>query len=802
MAIQFYEYQKRVARAWRKNCNLVLQAPTGAGKTIAALWPFLEAFDARRAGVPTKCIYVVPMRVLAHQFVLEMRKWTSELALIHQPRITIQTGDAPEDRRFEGDLIFCTVDQFLSSYLTAPYSLPHTLANLNAGAMVGAYIVCDEFHLFDPSSTLPSMLYALRQLSRISPVTVMTATFSESLLQALADDLHAEVERLPRTEALAIDTRAGAFAPRQRKWRTASSPLSAQAVLDLHHKRSLALCNTVRGAQTLYRELRDHPDTKQRGIEVRLLHSRFLQDDRRETEDWLRARFGKDAERDGSLIVVATQTIEVGVDVTCETLHTQLAPASALIQRAGRCARYPGEQGDVIVYPVESYMPYASDKDDDGGADWKTEMQQAFAWVSEHAGEVFDFETEQALVNAVATPRDERIVRGLSAGQPMRESAIVRALMTGDVDTRLLVRDADSRQLLIHPDPDTLLENPFGATGFNLQPQTLYGMVNEWLKRSTNAPWRVMGLRESDDKSEDNRNRNEWQPITSTKEVATARVIVVHPALAGYLKDEGFVADIGNTDFVSALPPQSVREGRSWESNAYQLESYEEHIRLVLQAFKDIALPELAQPAWALENAAKWERGSVVRAAWLACLLHDVGKLSVGWQAWARAYQHAIGQTTGKDFAAAHTLFDWNNTAHRAAEQTVRRTHKRPRHAGESALACCHVIARAMNSEPLTRAVITAIARHHAPFAEDCTGFVLEEPGALRHIRATLSLVPGDVSRALDVSTVMQTAKGLNEFGTLLCEPQHNHAWLAYTLIARALRRADQEGTARGTQHF
>ena len=139
---------------------------------------------------------------------------------------------------------------------------------------------------------------------------------------------------------------------------------------------------------------------------------------------------------------------------------------------------------------------------------------------------------------------------------------------------------------------------------------------------------------------------------------------------------------------------------------------------------------------------------------------------------------------------------------HRDAEQTVRRTHKRPRHAGESALACCRVIAGVTQSEPLTHAVITAIARHHAPFAKDCTEFTLEEPSALRHIRATLELVPSDVSQTLDLSVVMKKAKGLNEFGTLLCAPQREQTWLAYTLIARAVRRADQEGTARGTQHL
>ena len=70
-----------------------------------------------------------------------------------------------------------------------------------------------------------------------------------------------------------------------------------------------------------------------------LLHSRFLQEDRHEIERRIKTLFGQD-NSEGSVIGIATQTIEVGVDITSETLHTELAPASALIQRAGRCARY------------------------------------------------------------------------------------------------------------------------------------------------------------------------------------------------------------------------------------------------------------------------------------------------------------------------------------------------------------------------------------------------------------------------------------------------------------------------------
>ena len=347
-----YDYQKQVSELLLSGKSVVLQAPTGAGKTAAAILPFLHAWRAEsNENFPTKCIYVVPMRVLANQFVIEYRKLAASIARRYRRdlKVEIQTGDQPDDRRFEGDLIFCTIDQFLSSYLTMPYSLPNRLANLNAGAMVGSYLVFDEFHLLDPSSTLPSTLYAIKQLSQLAPVLLMTATFSASMLKNLASELGFVDFLVSPQEAHDIETREKKESPRQRSWRTNTSPLSAEAVLNLHHTRTLALCNTVQRAQTLFRELRALIKQQENNkVQLLLLHSRFLPEDRRDTETALRQLFGKDNDGSGSVIAVATQAIEVGVDITCETLHTDLAPASSLIQRAGRCARYPGEPGQLL----------------------------------------------------------------------------------------------------------------------------------------------------------------------------------------------------------------------------------------------------------------------------------------------------------------------------------------------------------------------------------------------------------------------------------------------------------------------
>lgn len=72
-----------------------------------------------------------------------------------------------------------------------------------------------------------------------------------------------------------------------------------------------------------------------------LLHSRFRPNDRKERIDAALA----DPPAEGT-IVVSTQVIEAGVDVSATTLFTELAPWSSLVQRFGRCNRR-GEQNEL-----------------------------------------------------------------------------------------------------------------------------------------------------------------------------------------------------------------------------------------------------------------------------------------------------------------------------------------------------------------------------------------------------------------------------------------------------------------------
>ncbi|MGC8912007.1 MAG: CRISPR-associated helicase Cas3' [Nitrososphaeria archaeon] len=100
--------------------------------------------------------------------------------------------------------------------------------------------------------------------------------------------------------------------------------------------------NTVEDAITFYNRLNCEAlvDNKI------LLHSRFNERDRVEKHNKLKIL----RERD-NYIIVSTQTIEAGIDISSNLFITELAPANSLVQRLGRFLRYENEnRGQVYIW--------------------------------------------------------------------------------------------------------------------------------------------------------------------------------------------------------------------------------------------------------------------------------------------------------------------------------------------------------------------------------------------------------------------------------------------------------------------
>lgn len=178
------KFQRETIRALLEGENPLLKAPTGSGKTETAIAPFLFA-PGMNIPFPKKLIYVVPLRTLANSLRERakdlVKRWSACHPQSRQLVVTLQTGENPEDPRFEGDIVFCTIDQMLSSFLNIPYSVGRGSANVNAGAMFASYLVFDELHLLDPERSFATLLKVLEQINGISPFLLMTATLTKEL---------------------------------------------------------------------------------------------------------------------------------------------------------------------------------------------------------------------------------------------------------------------------------------------------------------------------------------------------------------------------------------------------------------------------------------------------------------------------------------------------------------------------------------------------------------------------------------------------------------------------------------------
>jgi CRISPR-associated endonuclease/helicase Cas3 len=848
--MELYDYQKQVAKYLRQGRNVILQAPTGCGKTFAALWPFLERWNRNiPESFPRQCIYAVPMRVLANQFTASAKQLIhGELRLAYEPDVVIQTGARPEDPRFVGDLTFTTIDQLLSSFLTIPYSLSNRQANLNAGAIIGSYLVFDEFHLFpvdeNGDGALATTLHMLKLLKGITPFVLMTATFSKTMIERLCAELDAEAVTLSQDEIDTIPSQQG----KQRRYRYTAQALTAGAIVDdfveQRRGRVIAICNTVDRAQALVAALQT--DARLAGVRIELLHSRFYASDRTTKEGLIQREFGEDTlqRQWGSAILVATQVVEVGLNITCQALHTEVAPASAIIQRAGRCARFAGESGLVLVYDVPqrddgqwNFAPYLDPKrgkqdaspDETEGQSKLCERTLAALMELPPEGRVLNYHAELELVNRAHAPFDEKLLDRLHDNRHPLSAAVEAVLRKQDRSAaRDLIRDIDSRTMIVHTDPTELtIPNPYRYEGIGIRRNALLGWYSkvQGTPEASELDWiiQIPDLLDAegtnDDLSEAPEQRRAMQVVWKRKyasstikadiraacnDIAASGLVVLNPTLVQYDAALGFRLDAGVPAPNSPLADKSkARE----DFGALRRETYAEHISGLYRVYRDGLRDRTAAVRQRLERHHKLADGTLDRAIRLMFATHDLGKLDRRWQAWAHNWQARVSDLRrdtalriDADYMAAHTNYDSSDKTEWQANQTIRP--KRPHHAAESARAGRDLIrAVAGTCEPLYTALMTAIICHHsATIRTDHDEWHPVPDAAKTAFNEAMRCVglsdDAELLAAVKVSGTkiewragFVAAVGLSED---IIDIQRRDEIILYLLLARVLRLADQ----------
>ena len=377
---QPFPYQERLAT--EPEFPLLLDMITGAGKTAAVIlaWLWRRRFHPDRAirqKTPRRLVYCLPMRTLVEQTYTEVEKWRQKALLTNEVELHLLMGGAVSQRWDiypERDCILIgTQDQLLSRALNRGYGMsryrwPVHFALLNNDCLW----VMDEVQLMGAGLRTSAQLQGFREEFEtygIARSLWMSATLNSEILQTVNYQ-----PDLSQSHNLSEEDKAHPVL--QQRIEAKKQLIKATTILTSNEKEyakafaleigqvhtpgtlTLVICNRVSRAQAIYQELK-----KQKLVEdpFLLIHSRFRGQEREELNKKLHEFF--------SGVLVATQAVEAGVDISARILFTELAPWPSLVQRMGRCNRYGECSNHATVYwadidlsKKESASPYEKEE--------------------------------------------------------------------------------------------------------------------------------------------------------------------------------------------------------------------------------------------------------------------------------------------------------------------------------------------------------------------------------------------------------------------------------------------------------
>lgn len=356
LGVSPYPYQQRLAQ---EDWPDVLKIPTGLGKTAAIFLAWLYKRHNNASSTPRRLVWCLPMRVLVEQTAQLAELWGERLAsagmVARAPEVhVLMGGNVAQDwdtRPEDEAILIGTQDQLLSRALNRGYAMSRFRWPLDFALLHNdAFWIFDEVQLMGAALPTSTQLEAFRQ--RFACALPSRSLWCSATLhpQWLASVDFATRCPTPRVAELEDDDKV--FPRVQQRIQAKKTvhqldgadniPKLADAILEQHRPGTLTLVirNRVKDAVDLFMALNKKKNT----IPLSLLHSRFRPDDKeRHLQDALTT-----PDKQGR-IVVTTQVVEAGVDISAATLFTDVAPWSSLVQRFGRCNR-TGECEDARIF--------------------------------------------------------------------------------------------------------------------------------------------------------------------------------------------------------------------------------------------------------------------------------------------------------------------------------------------------------------------------------------------------------------------------------------------------------------------
>lgn len=803
-----YDYQVKVAELLLSGKNLILSVPTGSGKTWASVMPFLYAIHKGVESFPQKTIYSLPLRTLTNSIYSDIRDiLNNDRIEFNYPSLkelaSVQTGEFNNDTMFEKNLVFSTIDQTLSSFLCFPLGLSHNQANINAGALVGSYLIFDEFHLLDSKLSMSTSLGMLRMLKNMYRVCIMTATLSDSFLRFMKNEFdpqnqfNFEVVTLadfPEDRKKIKSVKPAPTRQFKKSVFVSDNTLNAEAIIEKHKNKTIVICNRVESAQNIFTEL---CKIKNGNTNVFCIHSRFFDSDRKQKEQLIKHYFGKKStEKD--VILVATQVIEAGMDISCDVMHTEISPINSFLQRAGRCARFENEYGEVFVYDVLSMEEKDLITDSEQNEEDKNEIKKLNSKYLPYDKDLccktlselkkinfLDDKISENLVNTILTENETEMIRRMCANTFNSDKIKASWRDCDKKHYRNTIRDIQSVDLvLVNMDNSTEFEIvPWQYETISVYRWSFIGWAKKIVEnRISEDDWIFAKAVQSGDSQFDfdwdDENKFMLKQLDIDEMKNYYDIIFVDNRYFDYSPEVGLTVK-QNCNNISS--PLKEKRNCGNEDFSYRKDTLYEHSQGLIKCFeKDfkhncVFIFNNLSAFWG-ENY-DWE--SLLK---LILCYHDFGKLNQLWQDTMLNYQRRKNNDASYYEVLAHSDYDANIDKQLGEECKIK---QKPPHAGIGAMRIYDIIFdKYAENEELARAISNAILKHHSVDTHSYCSFEIKS-SVINEFNKLLT--------ALKIDNEPTTNR--KERGDNLDECEKVKEWIVYFVMVRLLRLCDQRAT-------
>lgn len=385
----------------KADSNVVIIAPTGSGKTEAALY-WLNG---------EKGFYTLPLKVSSNAIYKRIREEYNfkDVALLHSESLQKYIEESVDEQRkddeeksakekfektkmFSAPLTISTVDQlFLFVYKALG-------TEIMAATLKYSKVIIDEIQSYEPR-IVAALIYGLKTISQMGgKFAIMTATLPPVLLDFM------NKYGLIKNETYCFGDFSAENVMQRHMIKLYEQEFNLEEIAEESKtKKVLVICNTVKKAQETYRVLEEYTGN------VYSLHARYIKKHRKMLEKNI-MQFSENRESVG--IWVTTQIVEASLDIDFDILYTEMCTADSLLQRMGRCnrkGRYVPSKPNIKIYKTENAKRQVKNRIENTGIYYRDLFERSWECLGVYDNRIF---TEEQKINYINEVYDtEKIVK-------------------------------------------------------------------------------------------------------------------------------------------------------------------------------------------------------------------------------------------------------------------------------------------------------------------------------------------------------------------------------------------------------